>query len=56
MLRKSEIVQRHKISLEEIQLHQLWCGRKKSIVDEALLFLPRLEDFLRSIKVLLYEA
>ena len=30
--------------------------RKKSIVDEALMFLPRLEDFLWSIKALLYEA
>jgi hypothetical protein len=30
--------------------------RKKPIVDEALMFLPRLEDFLRSIKALLYEA
>jgi hypothetical protein len=30
--------------------------RKKSIVDEALMFLRRLEDFLRSIKALLYEA
>jgi hypothetical protein len=29
---------------------------EKSIVDEALMFLPRLEDFLRSIKALLYEA
>jgi hypothetical protein len=56
MIRKSEIVLRHKISFEEIQLHQLWMWRKKSIVDEALMFLPRLEDFLRSIKALLYEA
>jgi hypothetical protein len=30
--------------------------RKKSIVDEALMFLRCLEDFLRSIKALLYEA
>ena len=30
--------------------------RKKTIVDEALMFLRRLEDFSRSIKALLYEA
>jgi hypothetical protein len=30
--------------------------RKKPIVDEALMFLRRLEDFSRSIKALLYEA
>jgi hypothetical protein len=30
--------------------------RKKSIVDEALMFLRRLEDFSQSIKALLYEA
>jgi hypothetical protein len=30
--------------------------RKKSIVDEVLMFLRRLEDSLRSIKALLYEA
>jgi hypothetical protein len=29
---------------------------KKSILDEALMFLRRLEDFLRSIRALLYEA
>jgi hypothetical protein len=48
MLRKSEIVLRHKISFEEIQLHQLWCGGKKYIVDKALMFWRCLEDFLRS--------
>ena len=30
--------------------------RQKSIIDEALMFLRRLEDFSRSIKTLLYEA
>jgi hypothetical protein len=30
--------------------------RNKSIVDEALMFLRRLKDFLRRIKALLYEA
>jgi hypothetical protein len=34
-------------------LDEAW---KKSILDEATMFLPRLEDFLRSIKALLYEA
>jgi hypothetical protein len=29
---------------------------EKSIIDEALMILQRLEDFLRSIKALLYEA
>jgi hypothetical protein len=48
MLRKSEIVLRHKISFEEIQLHQLWYGGKKSIVNKALMFWQRLDDFLRS--------
>jgi hypothetical protein len=48
MLHKTKIVLRHKISFEEIQLHQLSCGGKKSIVDEALMFWRRLDDFLRS--------
>jgi hypothetical protein len=53
MLRKSEIVLRHKISFEEIQIRRrledslrstmIW--RKTSIVDEALNFFAAMEGF-----------
>jgi hypothetical protein len=39
MLRKSEIVLRHKISFEKNKASSALMWRKKSIVDEALMFL-----------------